>query len=191
MAFWSLQLNAPECSKNLFQLVISLNRPFHDVCYVPLSWFRPPATLWKSDVHSVLSSEPCSAPMASFTESICLLVCVRLFLLPSLFAALLSLPKNPAFSTCAQRGTASVPSFFPPAMCQASIRHSGCQGIHRSLLLHHTSNESICFLSAFVTVHISHSCIGTATSAPRASEWTFCVSLISSMAMALLNVTTQ
>lgn len=72
-------------------------------CQMLLSWLRLLATLWMSDVHSVLSSQPCSAPVDSrlwlllWSHSISYFVflfsCSLLF-----FPALLSFPKNPAFS---------------------------------------------------------------------------------------------
>ena len=93
--------------------------------YIPLSWPWLLETLWVSEVHSVLSTtalhSSCTltTPVASCMGSAHLRV-LLLFPCGLLFSpAVLSSPKNAAFSWCAQCRTASVWSLLPPAIFQA------------------------------------------------------------------------
>ena len=83
-----------------------------------------PVTEWCPNVLS-FASLLCSCgllPMASFMASIHpSTLSLPLFLLPSVFPALLSFPKNPALSQCARSGTAAALSFLPPVMLQAYL----------------------------------------------------------------------
>lgn len=62
--------------------------------YVQLNGLWLLGTVWMSDVHHILSSRPCSAPVGSFVESIHLVFGLRLFLLPSIFCSIIVFPKE-------------------------------------------------------------------------------------------------
>ena len=123
-------------------------------CHMPSSGLRLPATLWMSDVHSVLSSAaPLSScrlrPVACFMESSHLILGLPLFLLPLLLPALLSFPKNLPSHDAPKAGQPQFYHFISSnrsgLICSRThlFIFLAVQGVRRALLQHHISDESI------------------------------------------------